>query len=346
MILTYKIKHGRDYTEELKKARAVAQHVIKHKTSSSKDVKHIGLKSVIANQILRKYGRNKTIKKVRNVNLCIPNQGIKVDKVKREIWVSCIKLRLQYEFKQDFDKINQIEIDNTYAYVAVTVKEPEPEEPDNWIGVDMNTKGHVAVMADPRTGKVTKLGKAASHIHTKYKAIRRKLQHVGNYRQVKRIKNRESRIVRDLNHKISRKIVQEAKNTGSGIKLEELKGIRKSKKHSKSFRYSLNSWSFYQLKTMIEYKAKLLGVKIGYIDPAYTSQLCSRCGEIGIRESKTFKCPRCGHVDHADSNAAFNIAERQSIDQFMVDRDAMKGCTGTPKAAMMRTPLTAEPPML
>ena len=346
MILTYKIKHGRDFSEELVKARAVAKHVLAHKTFSSKDVKHIGLKSMIANQILRKYGRNKKIKHVHKVNLTIPNQGIKVDTGKHEIRVPCLKLLLHYYFKQGFKRINQIEVDSDYAYVSITVKDAEPQEVTKWVGIDLNTTGHVAVMANPDTGKVVKLGKSAIHIHNKYKNIRRGLQRQGKYRLVKGIKNRESRIVRDMNHKISKKIVEAAKAVDGGIRLEQLEGIRRSRKHRKSFRYSLHSWSFYQLQQMIGYKAKLLGVPIEYVDPAYTSQMCSRCGMIGKRNGKVFKCPECGHVDHADSNAAFNIALRPCIDQFIVDRDAMNGCTGHPKAAIVCMPQTAEPPML
>ncbi len=74
---------------------------------------------------------------------------------------------------------------------------------------------------------------------------------------------------------------------------------------------------------------------IEYVDPAYTSQGCSRCGGIGKREGKIFNCPRCGAVDHADVNAAFNIALYPSIDQFVVDRDATKGSTDTPGAAIV-----------
>ena len=158
-------------------------------------------------------------------------------------------------------------------------------------------------------------------------------------------------IVNNLNHKISRKIVNVALYTGCGIKLENLNGLRKlnvkigdaengeKNKHENKKRerkrdksrnkeineksiknkskllkhlclseYSLNSWSFHQLYKFIEYKVRLLGVELAYIDPHATRKKYSRCGHTGNRHSKQFECPHCGHVDHADVNAAFNIA--------------------------------------
>ena len=64
MILTYKLKHDTDFERELILAKKVAEFGLRTRTISSKDVRHVGLKSMIANQILRKYARNKTIKKV------------------------------------------------------------------------------------------------------------------------------------------------------------------------------------------------------------------------------------------------------------------------------------------
>ena len=337
MILTYKIKHGRDFGQELAKARQVAKFALKTKTRSSADVKHIGLKSMIANQILRKYSKDRKIKRVNKVVFAITNQGIKVDKENRQIRIPCLKLELEYRFRNDFDKINQIEINKEYAFVSISVPEPKQLKPDNYLGVDMNTTGHCAVFGNPKTGKVMKLGKKAYHVHRNYKNIRRDLQRKGKYRKVKRIKNREQRIVRDLNHKISRKIVDMAKDNKSGLKLEDLQGIRQSARSARSFRYSLNSWSFYQLRQMIEYKAKLLGITVAYVDPRYTSKECSRCGLMGNRNGKDFKCTHCGHVDNADVNASFNIALRPPLVEGMyrsdADRDVSEGNTDIPREA-------------
>ena len=337
MILTYKVKHGKDFNRELCLARKVAEFAIKERKISSKDVKHIGLKSMIANQILRKYARNKTIKKVSSVNLAIPNQGIKVNG--KEITIPCLKLKLPILFNQPFEKINQIEIGKDFAFISVSFKEPKAYVPETIIGVDRNTSKHVLVASNINTGKVLKLGKECQHIHNKYKHIRKTLQAKQKFSLLKKIKNRESRIVKNINHQISKKLVSEAKANKAVIVLEELKNIRKTARTKRKQRYSLNSWSFNQLGQMIEYKAKKYGVPVAYIEPQYTSQRCSRCGHIesNNRKQKLFHCVKCGVVENADANAGFNIGElyRQGISRFNKERDLLKGSTDTPKEAML-----------
>jgi putative transposase len=190
---------------------------------------------MIANQILRKYSNDSRAEKVRSAKLAIPHQGIKVDRDTRTIYAPCLKLSLNYGFPDNFEKVNQIEIGKEYAYVAVSIPEPEPARPESWIGVDRNTTGHIAVVADPETGKVLKLGKSALHVHQKYKNMRRTFQ-----KKVSMSKSNKpkigGRIVRTSAIRYQGRSLTLLRNR-QGIKLEDLAGIRNSKKQAKSFRY-------------------------------------------------------------------------------------------------------------
>jgi putative transposase len=305
--LTYKIRHGLNLTHELELGRKVAEFAIQNKgNTNTKFVKHIGLKSQIACQVMRKYGgrrtKQATTKAIRNIVLPVPNQGIKWDGHILKVPV----LKWEIMFEKEIVKICQIEFNKEYAFICCEVKDEKQYETEKYIGIDRNATRHIAVCATT-DGKVMKLGKKAPHIHRKYKQTRKALQKQKKFRKIKSIKNRESRITRDINHKISRAIVTLAKEGKYAIKLEKLTGIRK-KKQGRSLNGIKSNWSFYQLEQFIGYKAKLLGVPVHYVASEYTSQTCARCGRLGTRDKKSFSCI-CGNVEHADVNAAFNIAK-------------------------------------
>ena len=337
MILTYKIKHERNFSHELELAKKIAWHGLHTGNRSSADVKHIGLKSMISNQILKKYSNHKTLKNVKSVKLTIPNQGIKIKENK--IYLPCVKLNLDIYFDRNFEKINQVEIGEDYAYISVSYPDTKMIKPTSFWGVDRNSTSHVLVASNTQTGKVLKLGKACKHIHNKYKEIRRSLSKKRKLKKLKSIKNRENRIVKNINHQISKRLVDRCLKDNSAIVLEDLKGIRKTAKSRRKNRYTLNSWSFYQLQMMIEYKSKKLGIPIFYVEPQYTSQRCSRCGHIekANRQGKLFSCRECGKVENADVNAGFNIAElhQSGIFQFSKESDLLKGNTDIPKEALV-----------
>jgi len=270
--------------------------------------------------------------------LTIPGQVVKVNQDEHELYIPCLKLRLNIGHLPDFDRINQVEIGNEYAHVTVTINEPPVKHVERWMGVDLNTTGHIAVVGIPSTGKVHKFGKEAPHIRRKYSKMRRRLYIHGHPRVAKKkIRRRENNKVKNLNHKISRAIVDEASRQGCGIKMEKLSVTKETSRFSKSLRGSLHSWSFFELQQFIEYKAKLLGIPVTYVDPRYSSQQCSSCGRLGTRSGKDFSCPHCGHVDHADANASFNIALRPSLEEsdgrLHQDRDWCKGRIDTPQEA-------------
>ena len=92
----------------------------------------------------------------------------------------------------------------------------------------------------------------------------------------------------------------------SVIKLERLQNIRSTTRTSRKNNHSLHTWSFYRLATFIEYKAKLAGIKVEYVDPAYTSQICPICGSIQHAKDRNYIC-RCGYHTHRDLLGAINI---------------------------------------
>ena len=119
--------------------------------------------------------------------------------------------------------------------------------------------------------------------------------------------NKEQRIMKDTDHKLSREIVNTAKaHDISVIKLERLQNIRSTTRTSRKNNHSLHTWSFYRLATFVEYKAKLAGIKVEYVDPAYTSQICPICGSIQHAKDRNYIC-RCGYQTHRDLLGAINI---------------------------------------
>ena len=81
----------------------------------------------------------------------------------------------------------------------------------------------------------------------------------------------------------------------------------------------LKNWSFYDLQSKIENKAKERGIKVVYIEPAYTSLRCSKCGCIHKDNHPTreqFICQECGYRTLHDYNASQNIAVKD-IDKII-----------------------------
>lgn len=182
--------------------------------------------------------------------------------------------------------------------------------PARWIGVDLNTTGHAAVAAEPDSGKVLKLGKNVHYVRSNSINNCTKLYKEGKLWKLKKVKSRERKAFKAALSKISRQIVSFAESLGSGIKFEKLFSSRYSHSHDAGgfVEFSFANGSFFSLQRLVEKMAERKGIPVLYVNPAYTSKRCSRCGSLGRRSRKRFECPHCGFVAHADVNAAFNIA--------------------------------------
>jgi IS605 OrfB family transposase len=113
--------------------------------------------------------------------------------------------------------------------------------------------------------------------------------------------------MKHINHKVSKSIVEEAMKQNAGaIVLEDLKDIRKRIQGGKRIRSRLHRWVFRELQTFIQYKAEQRGLRVLYVNPAYSSQECSSCYALGCRERHLFTC-FCGNRQHSDVNASRNL---------------------------------------
>ncbi|NYJ32266.1 RNA-guided endonuclease InsQ/TnpB family protein [Nocardiopsis aegyptia] len=202
-------------------------------------------------------------------------------------------------------------------FLSATCEVPEKPlntDPAGFVGVDLG----IVEIATTSTGDRF-AGRGLNRYRRRQNRLRAKLQRKNTKsakRVLKRLRRREARRARDVNHRISKSIVERAERTGHGIALEDLKGIRGRVRQAKHQRSTLHSWGFAQLRDFITYKARRAGVPVVVVDPAYSSQSCSECDHTSRRNRPSravFSCTACGVVLHADTNASRNLARRGEV---------------------------------
>jgi putative transposase len=72
---------------------------------------------------------------------------------------------------------------------------------------------------------------------------------------------------------------------------------------------SISDAAWYRFREWLEYFSVVYGVPVIAVNPNYTSQNCSNCGEVVVKtlSTRTHKCLHCGYEADRDENAAINI---------------------------------------
>jgi putative transposase len=190
-------------------------------------------------------------------------------------------------------------------------EEVEVREPKAFVGVDLNENNVTLSLPD---GEFIQIITHEREIRTGYFLKRRRIQKklkTGKKRKelLEKYGERERNRLNDLYHKLANKIVELAERYG-GIALEDLTEIRDSIRYSAQLNGRLHRWSFRKLQSIIEYKAKLKGVSVVFVDPAYSSSLCPICGgKIVPNGHRVLKC-ECGFEADRDVVGSWNISLR------------------------------------
>ena len=105
---------------------------------------------------------------------------------------------------------------------------------------------------------------------------------------------------------------------------DEFKNVKKNtkKKINKKFMNKLQRWSYRRVTNKLERFCEENGILLTKINPAYTSQTCSKCGAIhkNNRLLELFKCIVCGYEDDADYNASVNISRKGVYNPFITNK--------------------------
>ena len=224
---------------------------------------------------------------------------------------------------------SSVMISNNKIILNLSMKIPkiETELDENTVcGVDLGIAVPAMCALNNDMYKRLAIGSADDflRVRTKHQEQRRRLQkslknsNGGHGRKKKlkpldRMNKAEAHFVETYCHMVSKRVVEFAvKNRAKYINIENLNGYDSSE-------FILRNWSFYKLQQYITYKAERYGIRVRKVNPCFTSQICSVCGNWEPDQRKTqakFECANeeCASHDkykygfNADFNAARNIA--------------------------------------
>ena len=159
-----------------------------------------------------------------------------------------------------------------YLAVTLDVPEPAPNMPEGGtLGIDLG----IINLATDSEGE-TFSGEQVEKVRKRHHGLRQRLQKRGTKsakRHLKKLSGKEARFRRNTNHVIAKRIVQKANTHRQGLAIEDLRHIRSrtEARLRKSQRARHSSWSFWQLRFFLQYKAILAGVPLHIVVPCQTS---------------------------------------------------------------------------
>jgi len=195
-------------------------------------------------------------------------------------------------------------------------KEAAEVEPCGQIGIDVNERNVTWSDSSGRTEKADT--SAVAELKECYRALRGKIdERTQKDRRVQQPllskygKREKDRTIQRI-HCVTKTIIEHAQANRFGIVMERLKGIRKLYRkgngQGKSYRGRMNSWTFREFQSQVEYKAAWAGLPVTYVIPRGTSRKCPDCGSSMIKlEGRKLICPSCKQAEDRDVVASKNI---------------------------------------
>ena len=202
-----------------------------------------------------------------------------------------------------------------YLYISATkeVTNFDKQTVKHVVGIDRGLR-FLATSYDEQGKTAFFDGQAIIRKRAKYQKLRATLQAKGTKsakRRLKKLSGRENRWISDVNHCLSKTLVQKY-GANTLFVLENLNGVSFERTDlPKALRNQNKSWAFYQLEQFLTYKAHLHNSEVVEVSAKYTSQRCPKCGVIKKdnrhHEKHEYHCTNCGYCSNDDRIGAMNI---------------------------------------
>ena len=188
----------------------------------------------------------------------------------------------------------------------------------NIISVDLG-EIHPAVVSDEHEANIITCRKRrhavqghAKRLASLAKSLSRKkkgsIRHKKLIRTKIRMKAKHECVMRDMEHKISRAIVNVAiERQANTIVMGDVRDIADGVNLSKQTNQKISTWNHGKIRKFTEYKADAVGIKVVLQDERYSSQTCPNCQERHKPKGRNYKCPTCQFQSHRDVVGAINI---------------------------------------
>lgn len=204
--------------------------------------------------------------------------------------------------KLEDDRVVSIKIfKKNKKYVASVLVKIKPNVVSDGIsaGLDIGVKVPAVLYSENHQIRFYKGGKYRRFLFSKQVSLLRK-QNLVNIRKIK-----VSRRLRDLDHKISARIIKDLKMMNvNQLNIEDLKYIQ-----SKNTKQLYSSWSYERFQKYIIYKCESNGIKVNKVNPHFTSRECPVCSLHNVALRRVYSC-ECGFQHHRDVVGAMNIMKR------------------------------------
>jgi IS605 OrfB family transposase len=127
-------------------------------------------------------------------------------------------------------------------------------------------------------------------------------------KRINRFLHQQEKRTRDMEHKISREVINTAKEMEAGtLAVGDVRNVANKGTLGKKSNQKVSNWSHGKVRHYVEYKAEAEGIKSELVNERYTSQTCPSCGSRHKPRGRRYVCGLCGFSGHRDGVGAVNI---------------------------------------